>query len=192
MSLSQLKREILESMYMHGKAMDPAEIAVDTKMEVKRVNLNVLGLIRIGYASSPEKGKYTITKKGKNALGVPDTDRQKAVTILSYASDDKPFVFYVEIGKPLDTQALSLRDFADKLGNVDVASIEFHVNRKDFETWANGLGDSELAKRIELLRLRSLVGEDLRRQLFEIVEQRFVELTALAGQTGPPQQPTPA
>jgi hypothetical protein len=86
------------------------------------------------------------------------------------------------VGKPLNLHAHNLRDFANKLEKVDLASIEFHTKRGDFEAWFNGLGDVELAKKVALLKQRNATGEDLRRQLREIVQQRYVALAKLAGQ----------
>ena len=61
-------------------------------------------------------------------------------------------------------------------------SVQFHMNRGDFETWFKGLGDAELAKKIADLKEKNVVGEELRSQLHEIVEQRYIELAKLAGQ----------
>ncbi len=182
MSLSPIKQEILEIMLLHEKPMKAMEIAKETKKEFPPVMMHLLGLVRMGYVSSPEKGQYVITEKGKEALGIPETSKEKATAILAYAPHDKAFHFYGDVGKPLNLHAHNLRDFANKLERADIASIEFHTKRGDFEAWFNGLGDVELAKRVALLKQRNVVGEDLRRQLREIVEQRYIALAKLAGQ----------
>ena len=182
MSLSPIKQEILKIMLLHEKPMKAMEIAKETKKEFPPVMMHLLGLVRMGYVSSPEKGQYVITEKGKDALGIPETSKEKATAILAYAPHDKAFHFYGDVGKPLNLHAHNLRDFANKLERADIASIEFHTKRGDFEAWFNGLGDVELAKRVALLKQKNVVGEDLRRQLREIVEQRYIALAKLAGQ----------
>jgi len=182
MSLSPIKQEILETMLLHEKPMKAMAIAKETKKEFPPVMMHLLGLVRMGYVSSPEKGQYVITEKGKDDLGIPETSKEKATAILAYAPHDKAFHFYGDVEKPLNLHAHNLSDFANKLERADIASIEFHTKRGDFEAWFNGLGDVELAKRVALLKQRNVVGEDLRRQLREIVEQRYIALAKLAGQ----------
>ena len=144
--------------------------------------MHLLGLTKMGYVSLPEKGLFVITEKGKKALGVPETTKEKAVAILAYAPHDKAFNFYVTLGKPLNLHAHNLRDFANKLDKADVVSVEFHMQRGDFEAWFRGIGDEELAKKTALLKKRNVVGEELRMQLRGIVEQRYLELAKLTGQ----------
>ncbi|HYA78051.1 MAG TPA: hypothetical protein VEF91_04980 [Verrucomicrobiae bacterium] len=182
MSLSPVKQEILEVMLLYEKPTRAIEIAKETKKEFPPVMMHLLGLARMGYVSSPEKGLYVITEKGKEALGLPKISKEKAVAILAYEPHDKAFGFYVDIGKPLNLHAHNLRDFANKLEKADIVSIEFHTRRGDFETWFNGLGDAELTKKVALLKQRNVVGEDLRMQLHEIVKQRYIELAKLADQ----------
>jgi len=182
MSLSPVKQEILETMLLYEKPVKAIEIAKETKKEFPPVMMHLLGLARMGYVSSPEKGQYVITEKGKEALGLPEINKEKAVAILAYSPHDKAFHFYADIGKPLDLHAHNLRDFANKVEKADIASIEFHTKRGDFEGWFNELGDVELAKKVALLKQRNVVGEDLRMQLHEIVLQRYIALAKLADQ----------
>jgi hypothetical protein len=181
MSLSPIKLEILETLLLNEKPMKAKQIANETQKEFPPVMMHLLGLIRLGCASSPEKGQYVITEKGKEALGIPETTKEKARDILTYAPHDKAFNFYVEVGKPLNLHAHSLQDFANKLSKADINSIEFHTSRGDFEAWFKGIGDIELARKIALLKHKKLVGEDLRKKLIEIIESRYNALTKLAG-----------
>ena len=182
MSLSPIKQEILETMLLNEKPLKAMEIAKEAKKEYQPVNMHLLGLIKMGYVSLPEKGLYAITDKGKKALGIPEISKEKATAILAYAPHDKAFNFYVTFGKPLSLHAHNLRDFVVKLDKADVASVEFHMQRGDFEAWFKGLGDEELAKKIVLLKKRNLAGEDLRTQLRGIVDHRYHELAHLSGQ----------
>jgi len=182
MSLSPIKQEILENMLVPEKPLKATEIAKETKKEFRPVMMHILGLVRMGYVCSPEKGLYIITGKGKEALGITETDKEKAMAILVYAPSEEAFHFYEDMGKPLDLHAHSLRDFANKIEKVEIGSIEFHTKRGDFELWFSGLGDEELTKKVALLKQKNIVGEDLRRRLHEIVDQRYMALAKLAGQ----------
>ena len=182
MSLSPIKQEILETMLLNEKPLKAMEIAKEAKKEYQPVNMHLLGLIKMGYVSLPEKGLYAITEKGKRAIGISETTKEKAASIIAYAPHDKSFNFYVTVGKPLSIHAHSLRDFANKLDRADIISVEFHMQRGDFENWFRGLGDEELAKKTALLKKKNVVGEDLRKQLHENVEKRYLELAKLSGQ----------
>jgi hypothetical protein len=185
MSLSLVKQEILETMLLNEKPMKAIEIASESKKEFPPTMMHLLGLIRMGYVSSPEKGLYVITEKGKNILGIPETSKEKAAAILAYAAHDRAFNFYVTFEKPLNLHAHNLRDFANKLDKAEIVSVEFHMQRGDFEAWFKMLGDAELAKKTGLLKKKNLAGEDLRKKLRGIVEQRFLYLAKLAGQPVP-------
>ena len=182
MSLSPVKIEILETMLLNEKPLKATEIAKEAKEKFPPVMMHLLGLVRMGYVSSPEKGLYVITGDGKKALGLPEIDKEKATAILAYSPHDKTFNFYVEIGKPLNLHAHNLRDFANKLQKADITSIEFHTKRGDFEAWITGLGDVELAKKIGLLKQRNIAEENLRKILREIIQQRYEALAKLADQ----------
>jgi hypothetical protein len=159
------------------------DIAQQIKEEPRMVTMHLLGLIRMGYAATPEKGKYVLTEKGKQALGTPQTTtKETAQAILGYKAHDSAFSFYCDIGKPLNMHAHTLRDFANKLEKIDVKSIEFHVGRGDFEAWFTAIGDAELAKKTVALKQKKLTGENLRHALHEVVEQRYAELAKLSGQ----------
>jgi hypothetical protein len=185
MSLSPIKQEILETMLLNGKPMKAKEIANESKKEFPSTMMHLLGLIRMGYVSSPEKGQYVISVKGNEVLGIPETNEEKAAAIIAYAAHDRAFNFYVTVGKPLSLHAHNLRDFANKLDKADIASVEFHMQRGDFEAWFKMLGDDELVKKTALLKKKNVVGEELRKQLHGIVEQRYLGLAKLAGQPVP-------
>ncbi len=185
MSLSPVKQDILETMLLDERPMRAMEIAKETKKEFPQVMMHLLGLVRMEYVTSPEKSLYIISSKGKQALGIPQTNKEKAISILAYAPHDKAFEFYSSLGQPLHLHAHSLRDFANKLEKVTIASIEFHTKRDDFATWLMGLGDEELAKKTNLMKKKMLAGEELRKQLHDIVDQRYLVLVNISGQIVP-------
>lgn len=97
--------------------------------------------------------------------------------------NSKEFHFYCGIGAPLPLKANSLHDFCDKIKQVDAGSIEFHMNRGDFEAWFKCLGDEELAKKTALLKKKGLSGEKLREKMYGVAEARCNVLTAMLAQT---------
>ena len=191
MSLSPIKRELLESMFLCEKPAKAMEIAKDAKKEFQPAMMHLLGLIKMGYISCPEKGLYLITEKGKRAIGVPETTKEEAVAILAYIPHDKSFHFYATVGQPLRMHSHNLRDFAHKIERADPISLEFHTKRGDFEAWFKGIGDEVLAKKMVLLTKRNLQGEALRKMLYCIVDTRYRELAKLTGQVFPEDEATP-
>jgi hypothetical protein len=185
MSLSPIKNEILENMLLNDRPLKATQIAKEIGKEFPAVMMHIIGLTKMGYTGSPEKGLYAITEKGKKALGVPEINIENAKAILAYMPQDKSFHFYASLGKPLSLHAYSLQDFCDKILKVNTDSIEFHVSRVDFEAWFAGLGDVELKKKAALLKEKKVVGEELRRRLQEIVEKRYIVLSRIAGQAIP-------
>lgn len=185
MSLSIIKQEILESMFLCEKPMKAIDIAKDAKKEFQPVMMHLLGLQKMGYTASPEKGLYIITVQGKRALGVSPVTKEKANQILAYTPHDRAFHFYATVGQPLSMHAHNLRDFTSKINRADPLSLEFHIKRGDFQAWFKGLGDEELAKKMVLLAKRNLQGEPLRDMLYCIVNTRYRELAKLTGQVFP-------
>lgn len=163
---------ILETMWLLDKPTKASEIAKEAGLAFPAVMMHILGLARMKYAETAEKGMYTITELGKKTLGLPQISREKAAEILTYLPTDKSFHFYADIGKPLNTYAASLGDFCDKLVKVNVSSLEFHLNRGDFEAWFAWLGDTELARKTLLIREQKIQGEELRNKLYETVKNR--------------------
>ena len=121
MSLSPIKQEILEALLIQDKPVKAVDIAKAVGKDFQPVMGHMLGLTRMGYIAAPEKGQYTITEKGKQALGIPEITKEKATAILSYSPHDKAFHFYADWDKPLNLHAHNLRDFAVKLDKTDVA-----------------------------------------------------------------------
>jgi DNA-binding transcriptional ArsR family regulator len=186
MSLPPVKHEILETMLLHEKSARAPQIAKEAGKEFPSVMMHLIWLTRNGYTASPEKGQYTITEKGKKALGLPEISREKAKAILAHVPQDKSFHFYEGVGKPLNLRAHSLQDFCDKILKVNVNSIEFHINRGDFAAWFTSLGDVELAKKAALLKGKKMAAEELCRLFHEIVEKRCTVLASMAEQASSP------
>jgi len=182
MSISPVKRLVLETMWLLDRPAKATEIAKEAGLGFPPVMMHILGLAKMGHVQMPEKGIYIIAESGKKVLGLPEISKEKATEILAYLPMEKSFHFYADIGKPLSIHAASLGDFCDKILKVDLSSIEFHMNRGDFEAWFAGLGDVELARKTLLVREEKMAGENLRKKLHEIVRNRC-ELLARARNT---------
>jgi len=93
--------------------------------------------------------------------------------ILRTVPYEKGFHFYTASGNYIGETATSLHDFEMKIQIVPAASVNFHMQRGDFQKWIKDtLGDAELAKRISLIEL-TLPAEDLRKELLETVRTRI-------------------
>ena len=179
MDLSPFKLDLLEALLLLGKPARATQIAEDMGQNFPPTMMHLLGLIRMGYVYSPEKSLYAITENGKKAIDIPETTRETAKKILAVTPPDKAFHFYACLDTPINCSTQSLQDFSDKIQKINVASIEFHLNRGDFEAWFTGLGDTELTIKTLLLKKKGLTGEDLRSRLHEIVENRYATLAKL-------------
>jgi hypothetical protein len=97
--------------------------------------------------------------------------------ILRTLSRENAFYFFTSIGNYTGQRAISMEDFAHKIGKVEISSIEFHLYRGDFERWATEvLEDNELTRRISDLKHLEPVGNALRDQLLFTVSKRLEEL----------------
>lgn len=186
MRLSPVKRLVLETMWVLDNPNKAVKIAEEVGLGFPSVMMHILGLTKMGYVTTPEKGYYIITEKGKSALSFPEINGEKAQQILAYLPVEKSFHFYADVGKPLNVFAASLQDFCDKFLKVDTSSIEFHTDRGDFEAWFTTLGDIELARKTLLIKERKASGEELRQKLYKIVKNRYEELFKIRHQAALP------
>jgi predicted transcriptional regulator len=179
MSLSPLKLKLLEHMLLNDKPARATQIAKECGNDFKPVMMHLIGLTRMGYITSPEKGQYQITQKGKTALRIPETTQECAKTLLSQTPHEKAFHFYTDLEKSLNIYAHGLQEFSEKITQINTNSIEFHLYRNDFQKWFTNLGDTELAKKMALLKETGIHGEQLRTKLHEIVENRCKALSRI-------------
>jgi len=159
--------------------MRSKDVAQKMNLGIAATTMHLLGLKKGGYVHTPKHGYYAITDMGKEAIGLPKIDKAHAEKILSHLPNEKAFHFYTGVHQYTHVLANSLADFCDKLQKIDVKSVEFHVLRKDFEHWVQGLGDVELAKRLGLIREMHFQGEDLRTKMYDAVKYRLEELKSI-------------
>ena len=99
--------------------------------------------------------------------------------ILRILPREKAFYFFTSIGNYTGKSAASLKEFVEKISEVNVKSLEFHFYRGDFEKWvAEVLEDKDLAEYVRKLRRQGLTGDKLRIQLYTAVSKRYNNLTS--------------
>jgi hypothetical protein len=97
--------------------------------------------------------------------------------ILRTLSRENAFYFFTSVGNYTGQRAMSLEEFATKIREVTITSLEFHLYRGDFEKWADEvLEDNILTKRISAVKLLEPFGNSLRDQLYFTVSKRLEEL----------------
>jgi len=90
---------------------------------------------------------------------------------------EEAFYFFTSIGNYTGQSAASLDEFLQKIKEVNIKSLEFHLYREDFEKWiAQTLGDAKLAEDIKGLRNMKVVGNALRDRLYFLVSRRIKDL----------------
>jgi hypothetical protein len=96
---------------------------------------------------------------------------------LSKTEQIAPFHFYVDIGNYTGVSVASYEEFLASIKKVEAKSLNFHVNRGDFEKWVlDTLKDEKLAKEIGKLKNQKLQGQALRNRLYRTVSDRHKEL----------------
>jgi hypothetical protein len=82
--------------------------------------------------------------------------------------------------------ATSLSDFAEKMNGIDERAVLFHYPRGDFQAWIRDvLGDNELADKMCFIA-PNLPGEQLRKELLKMVQNRISELKVSKKEVFPP------
>lgn len=180
MSVSQAKKRILKILSEAEEPVKLQDIAKEAGLSVSSSIMHLLWLGKAGYVSTPTKSYYAITESGKEVVGLPKIDKKQASHILRELPVEKAFHFYTGFDRYMDIYATSLTDFCEKIREINPKSIEFHVLRRDFESWLHGLGDQTLAEKIGSIRRMELSGEKLRKRVYETVKSRCDELASLS------------
>jgi len=99
--------------------------------------------------------------------------------MLRNASREKAFYFFTSVGNYTGMSAASLKEFMERVNDVNIKSLEFHLQRGDFEKWVEEvLQDKDLAWDIKRLQRFNLTGNALRNQLSMVVSRRYKRLAA--------------
>ncbi len=85
------------------------------------------------------------------------------------------FRFSTAIGNYTGQVATSLEDFAEMLRTIDLKSIDFHMQRHDFEKWITDVfGDEGLAQMIN--KMAVFQGETRRNELIATIQGYLADL----------------
>jgi len=104
-----------------------------------------------------------------------------AKRILRQLPAEKGFTFFTEFARPTKWTVHSLKEFQTSLKEVDVKSIQFHMERGDFARWIRQVvGDEKLADEIANLSDKKLAGDTLRKMILNTVKNRITELEQIA------------
>jgi hypothetical protein len=62
--------------------------------------MHLLGLVKMGYAQSPQKGAYIISLEGKKVAGLPEVTAEQAKSILRQVLTRKRFTSIPNLRSP--------------------------------------------------------------------------------------------
>ena len=94
--------------------------------------------------------------------------------------ESKRFYFHVNGKRRGPRFAASLWEFREALDEVPTATLQYHLERQDFERWLKEvLHDKELAHRLRKVRHRHIERQQLREALVTVVADRYEELESL-------------
>jgi hypothetical protein len=162
MFLIEQKMRVLKFMSEVKSKVELTEFALKVGLTPAQTMEQVQALAKVGFVSKTPTG-YGITEKGKNAL--------KATVQLP---DEKHFAFYICLNEPTGFSAASLIEFHDAVKKVDLASLEFHLFRGDFENWVQtSVTDATFASELAIFKQEGLKGESLRKALVAALESRY-------------------
>jgi len=181
LSLSPAKSEVLQAFLLHKKPVKPIEISKEIGIKFPSVMMHVIGLTKMGYLFSPDKGYYKLTNQGEKYLGVLNINREFARKLLKGKFFGNTFNFYLGLNEPINIKAYNLQTFVFAIKKAPIQSVEFHMKRGDFKIWLRGIGDVDLANKIEFLENNDLTGESLRQKLHLTIFNRCLALAKVAG-----------
>jgi predicted heme/steroid binding protein len=120
------------------------------------------------------------TAKEKPSTKEGTVDKAAVQNILRSVPFESGFQFATDIGKYTEETAINLFSFFEELRTIDLQSVKFHFQRRDYQKWIETtLSDKELSSRIDKTP-SGLNGEELRQELLKIVQQRLIELQTAA------------
>lgn len=115
----------------------------------------------------------------KKARAMKVNNKEIASKILRTVPHNNAFYFFTDIGKYSGKFAASLTDFCNKLERIDIRSVDFHFQRRDFQKWIRKtIGDVHLANELNKIE-KSIQGEELRTKIYQTVMRRLTELKKL-------------
>ncbi|MFX1484820.1 MAG: DUF5752 family protein [Promethearchaeota archaeon] len=105
--------------------------------------------------------------------------------IMRRLPSEKGFTFFQAFARPTSQTAASLTEFLAGLEKASIKSIEYHIERGDFERWISQvLGDTKLAEAIGAIGQENYYGEKLRKKLTSVTRARTKQLRTMATSVG--------
>lgn len=156
------KLKILKAMSQVTGHRNIKEFAAAIGLNPSETLAQMNGLVKAGFAKKRGRG-YTITEKGKQAL--------KAMEPVAAG---KEFKFYNGLDQPTNLCAATVKEFYDAIKKADIVSIEFHLDRGDFENWIRTtVNDQEFAEELLKIKKSNLKDEKLREELLKLMQQHY-------------------
>jgi len=85
---------------------------------------------------------------------------------------EKGFHFYHGTDMPTEFLATNLCELLDCVEKVNTQSLDFHLERGDFQKWLALLGEKRVIRQLDSLSKKELKGEKLRARMTEILKAR--------------------
>jgi len=176
--MSEKKERVLLFLTDAATSVKPKQVAEGLGLGSRAVSAYLLALLKQGYVARASQGVFVVTEAGKEFAARIRKASEEAANLLREVPVERGFRFYAAIERPLGLVANSLAQFRDALQKVDLQSVSFHLQRGDFERWFSFIGDKVLAESVGRIKALQLQGEELRKKLVELVDDRIRELKA--------------
>lgn len=110
----------------------------------------------------------------------PPVGKSEAEKILSSVPFEQGFHFATDLGKYTGETAINLFSFYEELRTVELLSVKFHFQRRDFQKWIETtLGDQELSSKIDKVP-SGLTDDELKKELLKTVQARLTVLQTIS------------
>jgi predicted heme/steroid binding protein len=127
--------------------------------------------------------KVPILKPVKEQSKPPEVtaaNKNVAQKILRTVPYEQGFHFATNIGAYTKETAINLFSFYEELKTIELQSIKFHFQRRDFQKWIETtLEDPELSSRIDKTP-SGLSDEEIKTELLKTIQERLIELQTAA------------
>ncbi|MCW4005928.1 MAG: DUF5752 family protein [Candidatus Bathyarchaeota archaeon] len=156
------QRKVLKFMSEVTGRMDVNAFAEKMGLTVNETIDCVQELAKEGFVRKVGTG-YAMTEKARTTLKASDA-----------VPAENSFQFYTDMNQPTGLNAASIQEFYEAILKVDFKSVEFHVNRDDFENWIREtIKDEELAEEIAKTKQSDAKGEELREEIAKAIQTRY-------------------
>jgi hypothetical protein len=115
--------------------------------------------------------------RGRSEHGVKCRQKAEVSRILRKLPRENAFYFFTSVGNYTGESASSFEAFLERIKEIDIESLQFHLYRGDFEKWiAETLEDNELAEETRNSQSLKPGGDTLQNQVILTVSKRYEKL----------------